>query len=46
MMVRTLPVRCHLGKEVTTTALIDEMNAQRKDTRQARSCFRLPISCR
>lgn len=33
MMVRTLPVRCHLGKEVTTTALIDEMNAQRKDTR-------------
>lgn len=33
MMVRTLPVRCHLGKEVTAADLIAEMKQQRNDTR-------------
>lgn len=33
MMVRTLPVRCHLGKDVTLADLIGEMKRQRNDTR-------------
>ena len=34
MIVRTLPVRCHLGKDVTAAELIREMKAQRDDTRK------------
>lgn len=33
MMVRTMPVRCHLGKDVTADALVAEMKQQRNDTR-------------
>lgn len=33
MMVRTLPVRCRLGKDVTASGLIAEMKQQRNDTR-------------
>lgn len=33
MMVRTLPVRAHVGKDVTASALIAEMKQQRDDTR-------------
>ncbi|MBP3298882.1 MAG: amino acid adenylation domain-containing protein [Muribaculaceae bacterium] len=33
MIVRTLPVRCHLGKDVTAQALVAEMKEQRRDTR-------------
>lgn len=33
MIVRTLPVRCHLGKGVTVSDLVREMKAQRDDTR-------------
>lgn len=34
MLVRTLPVRCHLGKNVTASDLIKEMKAQRDETRR------------
>lgn len=34
MMVRTLPVRCHLGNDVTASELIREMKTQRDDTRK------------
>lgn len=34
MMVRTLPVRCHLGNDVTAAELIREMKTQRDDTRR------------
>lgn len=34
MMVRTLPVRCHLGRNVTAADLIKEMKAQRDETRR------------
>lgn len=34
MLVRTLPVRCHLGKDVTSADLIKEMKVQRDDTRK------------
>lgn len=33
MLVRTLPVRCRLGKDVTVADLIGAMKAQRDDTR-------------
>lgn len=33
MIVRTLPVRCHLGNGVTSAVLMEEMRAQRDDTR-------------
>lgn len=33
MMVRTLPVRAHIGKEVTVSELFAEMKQQRDDTR-------------
>lgn len=33
MIVRTLPVRCHLGKDVTGAELVGEMKRQRDDTR-------------
>ncbi len=34
MIVRTLPVRCRLGKDVTAADLIKEMKAQRDETRR------------
>lgn len=33
MLVRTLPVRCHLGEDVTVSALLDEMASQRDAVR-------------
>ena len=33
MFVRTLPVRCHIGRDVTVADLISEMKQQRGDTR-------------
>lgn len=34
MFVRTLPVRCKLGDDVTVSGLVAEMKAQRNDTRE------------